>query len=76
MTTQNKSYGAALKMGVDFVSAIIVGLVIGYWADKYFHTSPLFLIIFLILGAVAGFRNVYKYATKVVSEKNDEDDHA
>lgn len=76
MTQPEKTYGTALRLGTDFVSAVIVGLVIGYWIDKFFETTPLFLIIFLILGALAGFRNVYKYATKVISKDNNGDDHA
>ena len=71
-----KNYSFALKLGVDFVSAIIVGIIIGYWCDKIFETSPLFLIIFIILGAIAGFLNVYKYATKIMEsdQKKGDDD--
>ena len=76
MTQPEKTYGTARRLGTDFVSAVIVGLVLGYWIDRFFETTPIFLIIFLILGALAGFRNVYKYATKVISKDNNGDDHA
>lgn len=75
--SSQKSYGLAIKLGVDFVSAVLVGVIIGYWCDRFFTTSPIFLIIFIVLGAIAGFRNVYKYATNVMeSDKTKGDDHA
>ncbi|MGC1401304.1 MAG: AtpZ/AtpI family protein [Thermodesulfobacteriota bacterium] len=31
----------------------------GYYLDKWFQTSPVFFLIFMVLGIVAGFRNIY-----------------
>lgn len=45
-------------MVADFVSAIIVGGVIGYFADYILGTSPWMLVGFLVLGFIAGVRNV------------------
>jgi ATP synthase protein I len=56
----------AYKLGVDIVSAVLVGLVIGYWLDVWLKTSPLFLIIFIIMGAVAGFLNVYRSTKRMM----------
>src|SRR5271168_4159341 len=58
----SQSLGAATNLGfrvlVEFVTAIVVGPLIGWQIDAWFHTGPIFLIIFLILGMVAGLLNV------------------
>ena len=46
----------------EFTAAIIAALVIGYAIDHVAGTSPAFLIIFLILGMMAGFWNIYRAA--------------
>lgn len=63
----DQSFGAATNLGlrvlVEFVTAVVVGPLIGWQIDAWFHTAPIFLIIFLILGMVAGFLNVYRIGT-------------
>lgn len=60
--------GSAMSLGFrvlsEFVAAVAVGALIGWQADKWLHTSPLMLILFLVLGAAAGFWTVYKLAAK------------
>ena len=46
----------------EFVSAIIAGVLIGYVIDRVAGTLPVFLIIFLVLGMLAGFWNIYRAA--------------
>ena len=46
-------------MGISIALAIVIAIAIGYYLDKWFQTSPLFFLIFMILGIVAGFRNIY-----------------
>lgn len=38
----------------QLVGSVLVGVFIGRWIDGHFGTSPLFLIIFLLLGLAAG----------------------
>ena len=45
---------------VEFVSAILVGTLIGWQIDKWAHTGPVFLILFLMLGMAAGLVNIYR----------------
>lgn len=59
------SLGAAnlgFRALVEFVSAIVVGTFIGWLIDKWAHTGPLFLVIFLLVGMVAGMTNIYRIA--------------
>ncbi|QBR72528.1 hypothetical protein CU048_00120 [Beijerinckiaceae bacterium] len=48
----------------EFVAAVVVGALIGWWIDGAAGTSPAFLLIFLLIGTGAGFWNVYRIATK------------
>ena len=54
----------ASAIGMSLVIAIFLGGFFGYLLDNYFETGYLFKIIGLILGIVAGFRNVYMTGKK------------
>ena len=45
-------------IGLSVALAIFIGLAIGVWLDRRFGTSPWLTIIFLVLGIVAGYRNI------------------
>ena len=55
----------AATMGTNFVAHTVVGLVMGYYCDKWFHTEPWGLIFWLLMGIVAGFRHMYRDAMKM-----------
>ncbi len=55
-------YGMAIRLAVELVAALGVSVFLGLWLDREFETSPIFLIILLIMGMAAGFMNVYKVA--------------
>ncbi|WP_319541246.1 AtpZ/AtpI family protein [uncultured Pseudodesulfovibrio sp.] len=52
--------GTAGTMGLHIVSAIIVGLTIGYFLDDYFGTKPWLIMIFFLVGVVSGFKMVFE----------------
>lgn len=52
--------GIAYMMGIHLVSGVIVGIAIGYYLDKFFDTKPWLTLIFLILGIIAGYRNMFR----------------
>jgi|TARA_B110000438_G_C15153767_1_gene368694 ATP synthase protein I len=54
--------GLALRIGVELVSAIVIGLVIGWSLDNWFDTKPWIMIVFIILGGAAGILNVFRMA--------------
>lgn len=41
------------------VAATLIGLAMGYYLDKWLETPPWFTLIFLVIGIIAGFRNIY-----------------
>ncbi len=54
-----KSLGVLSSIGLSVVLAIAIGVLIGRWLDGLFGTAPLFFFIFLFIGIVAGFRNIF-----------------
>lgn len=48
------------SLSFSIALSMVIGLGIGYWLDtRVFNTSPWFTLIFLGLGVIAGFRNIY-----------------
>lgn len=52
----------AFRIGVELVSALVVGVGIGLLLDWWLGTRPWFMVVFLLLGAAAGMLNVYRAA--------------
>ena len=62
--------GIAGRFATELVAAVVVGGGLGWgidWLFGYFgfHTRPVFMIVFFVLGAVAGIRNVMRAATEI-----------
>ncbi len=53
-------YGIGMKISLDLISSIITGGLIGWGIDIFFSTKPIFFIVFLLLGIIAGFYSLYK----------------
>lgn len=63
----------AFRFATELVSALLVGGGLGWGIDWLFarfgfHTRPVFLIVFFVLGAAAGIRNVMRAATEINAE--------
>ena len=54
--------GTAFKLSTELVSAVLVGLIIGFILDKTFGTKPWLILIFFFVGVIAGISNVIKSA--------------
>ncbi len=55
-----ENVGVGARAGVELVGAIIGGALLGYGIDHFFDTSPIFFLIFTVLGIITGFYNIYK----------------
>ena len=54
------AWGVGARVGVELLSALVVALAIGWGLDRWLHTSPLFLVVFVLLGGAAGVANVWR----------------
>ena len=59
--------GIAMRVSVELVAAVAVGVTIGWLIDTWLETGPWALIGFVFLGGVAGMLNVYKLAKGFIS---------
>jgi ATP synthase protein I len=64
------SLSIAFRFATEMVAALFVGGGLGWGIDWLFghfvfHTRPVFLIVFFVLGAAAGIRNVIRAAAEI-----------
>jgi ATP synthase protein I len=52
--------GAAAGMGLQFAISVLLFLLAGQWLDRKLGTEPLFLILFVFVGAGASFYSIYR----------------
>ena len=62
--------GIAGRFATELVVALVVGGGLGFGVDWLFghfgfHTRPVFIIVFFVLGAAAGIRNVMRAAAEI-----------
>lgn len=62
-----KGYALAMKLSSEFISAIIVGALLGFLFDYFVGTSPWGLVVLLLLGFCAGVLNVLRSAGVVAA---------
>ncbi len=65
---QKLRWGSGLQVGVELLAGILGGLLLGYGLDTWLGTRPLFLIVFFLLGAVAGMLNAYRFLRRAQRE--------
>jgi ATP synthase protein I len=61
------------SLGLTLVFSTFIGFGLGWLLDKVLKTAPLFTILLLLLGIVAGFINVYRSA-KIEQEPDEEEE--
>ena len=52
--------GIGMRVAVELVSALILGVAIGWGLDHWLHTAPIFIALFVLLGGAAGVLNVWR----------------
>lgn len=53
-------WGVGMRAGVEVVSALVVGVGLGYALDRWLGTWPWLFLVFFVLGSAAGVMNVYR----------------
>ena len=59
-TGANAGIGFGFRISIEFVAAVAIGTMIGYGLDSLLGTLPLLMVVFLLLGSVAGVLNAYR----------------
>ena len=50
-----------------------IGVVLGYYADRWLGTEPFLLFFFLIIGSIAGFRRLLRIGVPTDTGPSDDD---
>lgn len=58
-------------IGIQFALSVFIGFGIGYYLDGFLGTSPWLTIIFLVLGVIAGFRELFRLARRQDGTRKD-----
>lgn len=61
------------QLGLTMVGSILLGLLIGFYLDKWLDTKPVFIIIFILLGVVGGGYQAYRQIMETV-QPNEKDE--
>lgn len=64
-TGGSAGFGNALRLSSEFIAAIVVGTGLGWFIDSLAGTSPIGLIVMLLIGFAAGVLNVLRAAGQV-----------
>ncbi len=64
-----KYLGFLTQLGITIIASIFVGVIVGYYLDRVFHSGFIMTIIFLIFGVIAGFLNVYRMINNMEGKK-------
>jgi F0F1-type ATP synthase assembly protein I len=54
----------AMELPFIFVGCIVVGGAIGYFLDAWLHTKPAMMIVFGVIGFIAGLRDTLRRLAK------------
>ena len=57
-------YSIAMNLTIELVTGMAIGFFLGILLDNYLQTKPLMLIIFIVLGTIVGFYNMYRTLKK------------
>ncbi len=55
-----KSILSFIDLGFQFAIAIALGVGLGYLLDSKLNSTPVFMVLGLLLGAASGFLNMYR----------------
>jgi ATP synthase protein I len=70
-----KALGFLSSVGISMVASTFIGLAMGYYLDKWLGTTPWLTLIFLAIGIISGFRNIYILTERELRrQKNDQQD--
>ncbi len=62
---QARVLAQASAVGISFAVSIVLGLAAGLWLDKKLGTAPWCLLLCLLVGIAAGFKNLFTVSARL-----------
>jgi ATP synthase protein I len=56
------------SLGLEMGLCVAIGIGMGYFLDRFFHTSPYLTIIFMIFGVLAAMKTIFQLMKKLDKE--------
>jgi len=72
LNSEASGLGQAFRIGAEMISALLVGVGIGWGLDTLLGTKPWMMVIFIFLGGAAGILNVYHTAMRMAEDLSDD----
>jgi ATP synthase protein I len=69
-----RELGKYSALGLELAIAVILGLAIGYYLDKWLGTGPWMTVIWMAIGFAAGVRSLYRAALRSGKELDKEEE--
>lgn len=63
------------QLGITIITPILICTFIGVFIDEMLHKTPIVTIILLLVGVLAGFRNLFYFTMKQAKKNEKEDKH-
>jgi len=60
----DKNYRLGNRVLAELIGGLAGGALIGWVLDRFIGTSPWLLLVFLFLGIIVAFRNIWRISTK------------
>lgn len=75
MSDSNAGKPSLLHIGAGniFASMIISGLILGYFVDQWLETTPIFMLLFGVLGFVGGMKRIHALLQYQNTDKDKDD---
>ncbi len=63
-SAHNQAMNKAYQYAIELFAGFVIGAIMGWSLDEWLGTKPLFLIVFIFIGAAAGIFNVIKSSNR------------
>ena len=60
MAPRPPNWGPAWEGSLEAGLSVAIGVVLGYYADRWLGTEPFLLFFFLVVGSIAGFQRLLR----------------
>lgn len=69
-----KTYIRTSAVGLEVGLSVVVGALLGYFADRYFNSRPYGLLTGFVIGILAAAKRLYRFVKDYLKEEKKDDD--
>lgn len=62
LVPDRRSVTGGFSSGVDLISSIVAGLLLGFGLDWWLGTRPVFIVVGIVAGSVSGFYKLWQHS--------------